>query len=80
MWLFTNTLAELMLSYVLSYSVKYTLVCIQMGSSSCRGSSVFSGWWDLHLSVGDGLLCWERGNCNCSFPHLPCNSDIPIFG
>lgn len=42
MFLFMNTLPKLMLSYVLSYLVKYTVVWIQTGSSSCSGDGVIS--------------------------------------
>lgn len=42
MFLFMNTLPKLMLSYVLSYLVKYAVVWIQTGSSSYSGDGVIS--------------------------------------
>lgn len=79
MFLFMNTLPKLMLSYVLSYLVKYTVVWIQTGSSSCSGDGVISSLVDLHLSAGDRLVCWGTAHCTCLFPHLHCPV-IPRFG
>lgn len=78
MLLFMNTLSELMLSYVLSYSVKYTVVWIQTGNSSCSGDSMI---WSL---VGPAPFCrrWVvvlgEGKLHLFVPTsaLSCNSKI----
>lgn len=70
------TLPELMLRYVLSYWITYTVVWIQRGKYSCSGDSMISSLVEFAPFRRGQMVVLGEGSCTCLYPHLRCNPKI----
>lgn len=70
------TLLELMLYYVLSYWVTYTVIWIQRDPSSYSGDRMISGLVEFIPFCGRQMVVLGEGSCTCLFPHLLNNPKI----